>query len=167
MFRCYPFNRRMAMLTVIAVVAVAVCVGYIVWRSDTPSCSYPYRVRGDANSKQVGLVGCYLKALADRDQSALMKVADYDPPVKLTSADLAYSADVRSGEATVTFTPSPVDSTSLSVDIDYANGVRESTAMINMIAMGDHSGWRMVVGTPIDNSPKCTTCTKPGPGTGR
>jgi hypothetical protein len=68
------------------------------------------------------------------------------PPTHITEADLAYSPDARAGEATATFTPSPVDSTYVLLAIRYANGARESAGLINMVAMGDASVWRMSIG---------------------
>jgi hypothetical protein len=79
-----------------------------------------------------------------------MTVAADIPPVRITSADLAYSADARAGLATATFTPNPNDNTSAFVTITYADGVRENAAMMNMIAMGGPSGWRMDIGTDVN-----------------
>ena len=71
------------------------------------------------------------------------------PPVRITSADLTYSADARAGLATAAFTPNPEDTTSDFVIITYADGVREDASMMNMVAMGGPSGWRMNIGTEI------------------
>ena len=110
-------------------------------------------MRGTASPAQAGLVRCYLRALASRDTGGLMSVAADIPPVRITSADLRYSADARAGLATAVVTLSPVDSTGASVTITYANGVRENTGMMNMIAMGGPSGWRMVIGTQSSPGP--------------
>jgi hypothetical protein len=109
-------------------------------------------VQGAANGEQVGLVECYLLALATQDKTELKAVAVYNPPAVITSADLAHSRDARSGTATVIFTPSPVDPTSVLLDIEYANGVKERTGMINMVSMGESPGWRMVIGIYPDDS---------------
>ncbi len=75
------------------------------------------------------------------------------PPVRLTKADLRYSADARTGLATATVTPSPVDDTFYGVTIIYADGATENTSMMNMIAMGAASGWRMNIGTQMNSGP--------------
>jgi uncharacterized protein (UPF0261 family) len=106
-------------------------------------------VRGTASSAQVGLVGCYLHALADRDTAGLMAVAADIPPVRITSADVTYSADARAGLATAAFTPNPEDTASAFVIITYADGVRENADLTNMVAMGGPSGWRMDIGAEI------------------
>jgi hypothetical protein len=129
----------------------------------TPSCSWPLRVRGHQSAGQAGLVRCYLRALAGRDASALAAVADYDPPVRITSADLTHSADARAGLAAATFTPNPVDSTSASVTITYADGTRDTLGLLNMIAMGDSPSWRMVIGTNINPDPSAPQPAQPAP----
>jgi hypothetical protein len=127
--------------------------GHAAWEaiqtSGTPTCSWPLRVRGTASPAQVGLVGCYLRALASRETAGLMAVAADIPPVRITSADLTYSADARAGLATAAFTPNPEDTTSAFVIITYADGVRENADMTDMVAMGGPSGWRMNIGTEI------------------
>ena len=65
----------------------------------TPTCSWPLQVRGTASRAQAGLVRCYLRALASRDTAGLTAVAADIPPVRITSADLTYSADARAGLA--------------------------------------------------------------------
>jgi hypothetical protein len=125
--------------------------GHAAWEAiqawGTPACSWPLQVRGTASPAQAGLVRCYLRALASRDTAGLMAVAADIPPVRITTADLTYSADARAGLATATFTPNPNDTTSAFVTITYADGVQENASMMNMIAMGGPSGWRMNIGT--------------------
>jgi hypothetical protein len=127
--------------------------GHAAWEAiqtwGTPTCSWPLQVRGTASPAQAGLVRCYLRALASRDTAGLMAVAADIPPVRISSADLTYSADARAGLATAAFTPSPEDTTSSFVIITYADGVRENASMMNMVAMGGPSGWRMNIGTQI------------------
>ena len=139
---------------IIVAAAAAVLAGHTAWATyeshwGTPSCSWPLQVRGKATGDQPGLVRCYLKALAEHNTAGLMAVADNDPAVRITSADLTNSADARAGLATATFTPSPDDTTVVLLTITYADGVTEKTAMQNLIAMGGPSIWRMAVGTPI------------------
>jgi hypothetical protein len=92
-----------------------------------------------------------------------MTVATDIPPVRITRADLRYSADARAGLATAVFTPSPVDTTGVSVTITYADGVRENAGMMNMVAMGGPSGWRMVIGTVISPSGPPPAVASPSP----
>jgi hypothetical protein len=131
--------------------------GHAAWEAiqtwGTPTCSWPLQVRGTASPAQAGLVRCYLRALAGRDTAGLTAVAAGIPPVRITSADLRYSADARAGLATAAFTPNPEDPTSASVTITYADGVRENAGLQNMVAMGGPSGWRMSIGTDINPGP--------------
>ena len=128
--------------------------GHAAWEAiqtrGTPTCSWPLQVRGTASPAQAGLVRCYLRALASRDTAGLMAVAAGIPPVRITSADLTYSADARAGLATAAFTPNPNDTTAAFVTITYADGVQEGASMMNMIAMGGPSGWRMNIGAVIN-----------------
>jgi hypothetical protein len=82
-----------------------------------------------------------------------MAVAADIPPVRITGADLRYSADARAGLATAAFTPNPEDPTSAFVIITYADGIRENAGMLNMVAMGGSSGWRMNIGTQTSPGP--------------
>jgi hypothetical protein len=127
--------------------------GHAAWQAmqtrGTPACSWPLQVRGAPSPAQAGLVRCYLRALASRDTAGLMAVAADIPPVRITSADLRDSADARTGLATAAFTPNPEDTTSDFVIITYADGVRENASMMNMVAMGGPSNWRMNIGTEI------------------
>ena len=66
---------------------------------------------------------------------------------KTLSQEIAEAADAREGLAKATFTPSQVDSTYVLLTITYADGEQESTGMMNMIAMGGSSAWRMAIGT--------------------
>jgi hypothetical protein len=131
--------------------------GRAVWEAiqtwGTPTCSWPLQVHGTASPAQDGLVRCYLRALAGRDTAGLMAVAADIPPVRITSADLTYSADARAGLATATFTPNQSDTTSAFVIITYADGVQQNVGLMNMIAMGGPSGWRMTIGTDINPGP--------------
>jgi len=130
--------------------------GHAAWQAiqtwGTPACSWPLQVRGTPSPAQAGLVRCYLRALASRDTAGLMAVAADIPPVRITSADLRYSADARAGLATAAFTPNPEDTASGFVIITYADGVRENASMMNMVAMGGPSGWRMNIGTETSPS---------------
>jgi len=119
----------------------------------TPTCSWPLQVRGTASPAQAGLVRCYLRALASDDTGGLMVVAADIPPVRITKADFRYSADARAGLATAALTPNPSDDTFYGVTITYADGTMESTSMLNMIAMGGSSGWRMNIGTDASAGP--------------
>ncbi len=126
-------------------------VAYETW--GTPTCSWPVQVRGTANLAQTGLIRCYLRDLAHRDTAGPMAVAADIPPVHITRSDLKYSADARAGLATATFDGGPVDPNIYGVTITYANGATENTGMMNMIAMGGPSGWRMNIGTVVNPGP--------------
>ncbi|HEY2261384.1 MAG TPA: hypothetical protein VGI96_02025 [Streptosporangiaceae bacterium] len=161
-------RRRPARAAVILAAGVGlVWAGQAAWEViqtwGTPTCSWPVQVRGTASPAQAGLVRCYLRALASRDTAGLMTVATDIPPVRITRADLRYSADARAGLATAVFTPSPVDTTGVSVTITYADGVRENAGMMNMVAMGGPSGWRMVIGTVISPSGPPPAVASPSP----
>jgi len=149
-----PVVKALTVVIALAGIALGADMAWSAWQNNdaTPSCSWPVQVRGTATNQQVGLVRCYLQALAARDTTKLMAVAANTPPVHITKADLGYSADARAGLATATFTPSPVDSSFVLLAIVYANGVREDTGIINMISMGQSSDWRMRIGSPISNS---------------
>jgi len=127
--------------------------GHAAWQAiqtgGTPACSWPLQVRGTPSPAQAGLIRCYLRALASQDTAGLMTIAADIPPVRITSADMTYSADARAGLATAVFTPNPEDTTSDFVIITYADGVRENASMMNMVAMGGPSDWRMNIGTEI------------------
>jgi hypothetical protein len=130
----------------------------------TPNCSWPVVVRGTVTPAQDGLVRCYLQALANRDTAGLRAVAADIPPVRITKADLTYSADARAGLATATFTPNPEDPTSAFVLITFAHGAQEDLGMTNMVAMGGPSGWRMDIGSttgPSGPPPSGPPSTRP------
>jgi hypothetical protein len=135
---------------ILAAIATAAGVWTIVdWAESvygTPSCSWPLRVRGTATSTQVGLARCYLRALANRDHAEMAAVASNIPSAHITSGLFLYTADAQAGVATATFTPNPSDSTYAYVTIRFADGTVEDAGMLNMIAMGGHSQWRMDIG---------------------
>lgn len=143
-------------IAVWAVVAVfgTVWLGHTAWAAfknrSTPSCSWPLRIRGKPTAAQAGLVRCYLRALAGHDTGGLQAVAGNMPPVRITKADLAHSADARSGLATATFLPAAVDVAYIPLIIRYADGARDRLAIQNMIAMGGPSVWRMTIGTDVN-----------------
>lgn len=113
----------------------------------TPSCSWPLRVQGKVTGEQAGLARCYVQALADRDTVGLYALSVRAKGDHITQADLTHSADARTGLATAVFTPSPVDTTYVLLTIHFADGRTESTGLMNMIAMGGSSAWRMSIGT--------------------
>jgi hypothetical protein len=165
--------RRRWAPALVKVCAVAVAAG-LAWGSyawatagnrTTPSCSWPMRIRGTATAEQAGLVRCYLRALSMHDTAGLAAVADYDPPVRITAADLHYGADARAGLATADFAPSYVDSTFVDVTITFADGARDDTSMLDMIAMGDSDTWRLEIGTGFTsdlNAPPSAQLDPPG-----
>jgi hypothetical protein len=152
--------------SVVLVAAAAVWAGHAAWAAftgqGTPSCSWPLHVRGKPAPKQVGLMRCYLKALAHRDRAGLLAVADDHPPVRITKADLRHSADALAGQATATFTPNPSDPYNGIVDIAYTDGAHDRLGIQNMIAYGGSSAWRLGIGTSITSSPSAPPPAGPG-----
>jgi hypothetical protein len=135
----------------------AVWAGHRAWAAfksghGTPSCSWSVRIRGKPTPAQAGLVRCYLRALANRDTAGLLAVAPTTPAVRITRADLAHSADARSGRATVTFLAALVDTDWVPVIITYADGATDRLGVQNMVEMGGPSVWRMTIGTDVNPS---------------
>lgn len=165
-----PHSRRLTAVTavtatsVVLIVAGAVWAGHAAWAAftgkGTPSCAWPLQVRGKFTTKQVGLVRCYLKALAHRDAAGLLAVAE--GPVRITKADLVHSADARAGTATATFTPNPSDTTNALVLIAYADGARDRLSMQNLIAAGGPYSWRLAIGSPLSPAPTGPPTAGPG-----
>jgi hypothetical protein len=65
---------------------------------------------------------------------------------KATRADLAHSADARSGAATATFTPNAVDGADTSLTITYADGARDDDLEIHEENPSVLNGWRLIFG---------------------
>jgi hypothetical protein len=134
-----------------------VWAGHTAWAAlesrGTPSCSWPMRIHGKPTTVQAGLVRCYLRALAGRDTAGLLAVAASIPPVRITEADLAHSADARAGQATVTFLPASTDVAYVPLIITYADGASDRLGIQNMDAMGGPSTWRMTIGTDLSPGP--------------
>jgi hypothetical protein len=152
-------RRPAVIIAVWAAVAVfgTVWLGHTAWAAfknrSTPSCSWPLRILGKPTAAQAGLVRCYLRALAGRDTGGLEAVAGNMPPVRITKADLAHSADARSGLATATFLPADTDVAYMPLIITYADGARDRLGLENLIAMGGPSVWRMTIGTDVNPGP--------------
>ena len=136
----------------------AVWAGHSAWAAfadshSTPSCSWSVRIYGKPAPGQAGLVRCYLRALAHRDTAGLLAVAANIPPVRITKADLAYSADARTGRATATFLPALVDTDFIQVIITYADGATDQLGVQNLVEMGGPSVWRMAIGADASPGP--------------
>lgn len=167
-------RRPMAVLAVLAAVAVAgsVWLGHTAWAAyksrSTPSCSWPLRINGAPTATQAGLVRCYLRALAGHDTGGLLAVADNMPPVRITRADFAHSADARSGLATAQFLPADVDVAYMPLIITYADGARVRLGLQNLDAMGGPSVWRITIGTDVSppSGPAPATAAPPSTGPG-
>lgn len=114
--------------------------------TSVPSCSWPLRVRGPANTEQAGLVRCYLRALARRDTSGMLAVADTDVPVRITRADFTHADDARSGIATAIFRRDAIDGAYVDVILVFADGAHASVPMDLANPASWHS-WRMLVGS--------------------
>jgi hypothetical protein len=134
------------------VAAAAASVAWVAYRHATqseaaaPSCTWPVRMRGTATAQQAGLVRCYLRALAGRNIAGLYAVAANLPPVRITAADLRYSADAQAGPATATIIPDQISTSVAAVMITYADGVTENVGMTNLVAVGGPYTWRMMIG---------------------
>jgi hypothetical protein len=127
--------------------------------TSVPSCSWPLQVHGIVTAEQAGLVRCYLRALAQRDAAGLLAVADDDPSVRITGAQLAHSADARAGVASATFVPNPSDDAFVSVTVRYADGVSVGLGLMIANPSSAHS-WRLEIGvstSPDSNAPPPTT----------
>jgi hypothetical protein len=108
-------------------------------------------VSGTATTEQVGLVHCYLRALAQRDTSELTKLmAVNGSPGHINASDLKYSGDAHDGLASANFSPNPADPTFVKLTITYGNGATEITGIYNMTAFGGSSVWRMAIGSSWD-----------------
>jgi hypothetical protein len=164
--------RRQAVIWAACIVAGtgAVWAGHSAWAAfnnhPAPSCSWSLRIRGKPTPAQAGLVRCYLQALADRDTAGLLAVAANIPPVRITKADLAHSADARAGRATATFLPATVDTDWVPVIITYADGATDRLGVQNMIEMGGPSVWRMSIGADINQGPPGPSPAMASPGSG-
>jgi len=114
-----------------------------------PSCSWPLRVVGKASPEQSGLVGCYLRARADRSRPGMLSVAYrvYPGGVHISPAAFARTADARSGVATIRLSPGIDDPYYFPVMITFADGAREQVFMALANPASEHS-WRLVVATP-------------------
>jgi hypothetical protein len=146
----HPRSGREWLAAAICVLALigAVWGGYAwVTHDRAPSCSWPLRIRGTATGEQAGLVRCYVKALAGRDKAGLYAVAQNIPRVRITAADLTYSADARTGLATAYFAPSSISNSYVGLTITFADGAVESTGILDMAAIGGPSTWRMTIGS--------------------
>ena len=115
-----------------------------------PACSWPLRVAGHATAAQAGLVRCYLRALAEHDLAALKPLVN--PTHRVTKAQLAQTADARSGRASATITLSPEDTGIATVRIDYADGV-VSQFGIEIVNPDSAGSWRIDIGPPAPGPP--------------
>lgn len=123
-----------------------------------PQCSWPLKAAGPASGEQVGLVRCYVKAVARRDLPALRSLAVPGAGLTVSGSQLAHSADARSGTATAAFVPNPEDSAYVNVTITYADSTRERVAIELANPASLHS-WRIAIGS--DNS--TASFTPPAP----
>jgi hypothetical protein len=120
--------------------------------TSVPSCSWPLRVHGRVPADEVGLIRCYVRALAQADLPALRGLVEPDPAHRITVAQLAHAGDARAGLATATFTPNPSDSAYFTVGIKFADGASESFPMLLANPESSHS-WRIDVGPLVDPGP--------------
>lgn len=123
--------------------------------TSTPSCSWPLQVRGTASAAQVGLIRCYVRAVARHDLSGLQNLVLPDPPMRVTDTQLVHAADARAGIAVASFTQNPISSADASVRITYHDGASEVLPM--QFANPQAVSWRLVIGDdaghPARNAP--------------
>jgi hypothetical protein len=107
------------------------------------------QVSGRASDAQVGLIGCYLRALAHRSLNELAPLTSVvpDTPVTLTMADLRHASDANSGTARAVFSINPSDAFNGGATIHFADGASESVGMdaLNVMAPASRS-WRLHIG---------------------
>jgi hypothetical protein len=163
-------RRRSIAIAASVVVAAGIAGGVAVWNwagsglpSSTPSCSWALEVRGTADTAQVGLVRCYVRAVARHDLKDLQALALPDPPVRVGAAQVAHSADARIGVATATFTQNPNDSADATVEITYRDGARDVVSM--QYANPAAESWRLDIGSLVTPSGKVPTL-QPRPASG-
>lgn len=149
-------NRVVALATVVLLACGAAAFGAWKWYSgglptSTPSCSWPLRVNGTATAQQVGLVRCYVRAVARHDLPGLQALVLPDPPMRVTDAQLAHTADARRGMAIANFTPNPVSSADASVTITYRDGVSDVLQM--RYANPEAVSWRLDIGNASPGMP--------------
>jgi hypothetical protein len=112
-----------------------------------PWCSWPLRVRGHATSEQAGLIRRYLRALARRDASGLLALADTTAgPARITAADFRHAADARAGTASATFTLLENDEI-YAAKIVFANHATQAIGMPPEATTGASTPWRLEIGT--------------------
>ncbi|HEX7994437.1 MAG TPA: hypothetical protein VF506_10985, partial [Streptosporangiaceae bacterium] len=117
------------------------------------------RVAGKPARGQVYLTRCYLRALARSDAASMHKLSEFVPQFgfrsRITSRELADSADARAGVATATFIQNQVDSAYTIVRITFADGASESLATIDMSSAREEPAasagyaWRFQIGRKI------------------
>lgn len=111
-----------------------------------PACSWPLRVTGHATATQTGLIRCYLQAIAQHDLGALRGLDN--PAYRATAAQLAQTADARSGLATAAVTISTEDTGIGTVRIGYADGATCSLG-IEVVNPAVAGSWRLDIGPAV------------------
>lgn len=111
-----------------------------------PACSWPLRVTGRATAAQTGLIRCYLQAVAQHDLGALRGLDN--PTYRATAAQLAQTADARSGLATAAVTMSADDTGIGTVRIGYADGATCSLG-IEIVNPAVAGSWRLDIGPGV------------------
>jgi hypothetical protein len=141
---------HLASFTLVAVVTGVVLLIAHPWDHGlpgaAPACSWPLRVDGHATAAQAGLIRCYLQAVAHHDLGALRGLDN--PVYRATGAQLAQTADARSGLATATVTMSPEDTGIGTVRIGYADGATISFG-IEIVNPSVAGSWRLDIGPGV------------------
>lgn len=118
--------------------------------TSVPSCNWPMSVSGVAPHAQLGLIGCYLRALAHESLSELapLVVVHHDAPTTLTRAQLRHAGDAMKGRALVSITVNdsdPFDATATILFADHATAVVSMDAL-NVMEPASRS-WRLNLGS--------------------
>jgi hypothetical protein len=107
-------------------------------------------VSGNASAAQVGLIRCYVRALAHRSLNELVPLTAVisGEPVTLTPAELEHAADAASGTASARFAVNDSDPFNASVEITFGDGAHSSVGMDARNVMESASrSWRLDIGT--------------------
>ncbi|NNN22570.1 MAG: hypothetical protein HKL80_11295 [Acidimicrobiales bacterium] len=149
----FSLVRVLIVLLIIAGVTGIAWTGVIAYNRITApkniSCSWPLQVQGNPVDGQVGLVKCYLKALAQGNKQEMIAVADN---CGITTSDFAYSKDAHYGTATGNFVQGSVTPLTAKVSIRFANGTEE-VVLLDVARTSDGQpveplAWRMSIGPP-------------------
>lgn len=118
-----------------------------------PACSWPLNTSGRAPAAQVGLIKCYLRALAHHSliELAPLVATASDGPTTISVRDLRHATDAADGIARAKFISNFIDPYNASVLIRFHDGVMTTVVMDAMNPMlPARQSWRLDIGsTPL------------------